>query len=224
MIVLRSAILTPPRPPCNRRCPPLSCGHERDRPSRRVRRQDRAGRLPRRRDRPGAPGDARHAGRDARRRRRAGRGRRARASSVPRAARRSARSSARSLRTAPTWAALANGTAGHAHDFDDTNFVLLGHPSVPAAGHRLGLRRGRDDRRRQHRAGLPDRLRGQRGARAWRSIRTTTSAAGTRRRPSARSGARRPRAAFSASTRARRVTRSASPRRWRPGSRKTSAR
>ena len=36
-----------------------------------------------------------------------------------------------SLRTAPTWAALANGTAGHAHDFDDTNFVLLGHPSVP---------------------------------------------------------------------------------------------
>lgn len=36
-----------------------------------------------------------------------------------------------SMRTAPTWAALANGTAGHAHDFDDTNFALLGHPSVP---------------------------------------------------------------------------------------------
>src|SRR5262245_13236926 len=36
-----------------------------------------------------------------------------------------------SLRTSPTWAALANGTAGHAHDFDDTNFALLGHPSVP---------------------------------------------------------------------------------------------
>jgi len=35
------------------------------------------------------------------------------------------------LRTSPTWAALANGTAGHAHDFDDTNFALLGHPSVP---------------------------------------------------------------------------------------------
>jgi 2-methylcitrate dehydratase PrpD len=34
-------------------------------------------------------------------------------------------------RTSPTWAALANGTAGHAHDFDDTNFALLGHPSVP---------------------------------------------------------------------------------------------
>ena len=26
---------------------------------------------------------------------------------------------------------LANGTAGHAHDFDDTSFALLGHPSVP---------------------------------------------------------------------------------------------
>src|SRR5499426_303388 len=36
-----------------------------------------------------------------------------------------------SLRTAPTWAALANGAAGHAHDFDDTNFTLTGHPSVP---------------------------------------------------------------------------------------------
>ena len=36
-----------------------------------------------------------------------------------------------SLRTAPTWAALANGAAGHAHDFDDTNFALMGHPSVP---------------------------------------------------------------------------------------------
>src|SRR5713226_9976212 len=36
-----------------------------------------------------------------------------------------------SLRTSPTWAALANGAAGHAHDFDDTNFALIGHPSVP---------------------------------------------------------------------------------------------
>jgi 2-methylcitrate dehydratase PrpD len=35
------------------------------------------------------------------------------------------------LRTAPGWAALANGAAGHAHDFDDTNFTLMGHPSVP---------------------------------------------------------------------------------------------
>src|SRR5262249_59775407 len=29
-----------------------------------------------------------------------------------------------SLRTSPTWAALANGAAGHAHDFDDTSFAL----------------------------------------------------------------------------------------------------
>jgi 2-methylcitrate dehydratase PrpD len=36
-----------------------------------------------------------------------------------------------SLRTAPTWAALANGAAGHAHDFDDTSFALMGHPSAP---------------------------------------------------------------------------------------------
>ena len=35
------------------------------------------------------------------------------------------------LVTSPGWAALANGTAGHAHDFDDTNFALMGHPSVP---------------------------------------------------------------------------------------------
>src|SRR2546425_3613164 len=35
------------------------------------------------------------------------------------------------LRTSVTWAALANGVAGHAHDFDDTNFALMGHPSVP---------------------------------------------------------------------------------------------
>ena len=35
------------------------------------------------------------------------------------------------LRTGAVWAALANGTAGHALDFDDTNFALLGHPSVP---------------------------------------------------------------------------------------------
>ncbi|OGL12451.1 MAG: hypothetical protein A3I14_11495 [Candidatus Rokubacteria bacterium RIFCSPLOWO2_02_FULL_73_56] len=35
------------------------------------------------------------------------------------------------LVTAPGWAALANGTAGHAHDFDDTSFALMGHPSVP---------------------------------------------------------------------------------------------
>src|SRR5881397_4294599 len=36
-----------------------------------------------------------------------------------------------SMRTSPGWGALANGAAGHAHDFDDTNFALMGHPSVP---------------------------------------------------------------------------------------------
>jgi 2-methylcitrate dehydratase PrpD len=35
------------------------------------------------------------------------------------------------IRTGGVWAALANGTAGHALDFDDTNFAMLGHPSVP---------------------------------------------------------------------------------------------
>lgn len=35
------------------------------------------------------------------------------------------------LRTGGAWAALANGIAGHALDFDDMNFALLGHPSVP---------------------------------------------------------------------------------------------
>lgn len=40
------------------------------------------------------------------------------------------------MRASATAAALANGAAGHAHDFDDTNFTLMGHPSVPllAAG------------------------------------------------------------------------------------------
>ena len=40
------------------------------------------------------------------------------------------------LRTGATWAALANGTAAHALDFDDTNFGMMGHPSAPvlAAG------------------------------------------------------------------------------------------
>ncbi len=35
------------------------------------------------------------------------------------------------IRTGGVWAALANGTAGHALDFDDTNFAMIGHPSVP---------------------------------------------------------------------------------------------
>ncbi len=35
------------------------------------------------------------------------------------------------LCTGGVWAALANGVAGHALDFDDTNFAMMGHPSVP---------------------------------------------------------------------------------------------
>src|SRR5262249_7708046 len=52
-------------------------------------------------------------------------------------------------RTGGVWAALANGTAAHALDFDDTNFAMLGHPSPPvlaaalAAGE-LALADGRD--------------------------------------------------------------------------------
>ncbi len=34
-------------------------------------------------------------------------------------------------RTGAAWAALANGTAAHALDFDDTNFAMLGHPTAP---------------------------------------------------------------------------------------------
>src|SRR5260370_12422525 len=34
-------------------------------------------------------------------------------------------------RTGAVWAALCNGTAAHALDFDDTNFALIGHPSAP---------------------------------------------------------------------------------------------
>ena len=36
-----------------------------------------------------------------------------------------------SLRTGAVWASLANGTAAHALDFDDTNFAMMGHPSAP---------------------------------------------------------------------------------------------
>src|SRR6266705_2327936 len=35
------------------------------------------------------------------------------------------------LRTGTVWAALANGTAAHALDFDDTNFAMMGHPTAP---------------------------------------------------------------------------------------------
>lgn len=35
------------------------------------------------------------------------------------------------MRASVTGAAHANGVAGHAHDFDDSSFTLMGHPSVP---------------------------------------------------------------------------------------------
>ncbi len=35
------------------------------------------------------------------------------------------------IRAGAVWAALSNGVAGHALDFDDTNFAMIGHPSVP---------------------------------------------------------------------------------------------
>src|SRR4051794_31100940 len=43
-------------------------------------------------------------------------------------------------RAAATGAALANGTAAHAHDYDDMCFVSLAHPSAPlvAAGLAVG--------------------------------------------------------------------------------------
>ena len=37
----------------------------------------------------------------------------------------------RALRLAPTQAALVNGTASHALDYDDVNYAMSGHPSVP---------------------------------------------------------------------------------------------
>ena len=48
------------------------------------------------------------------------------------------------LRTSATNAALANGTAAHAHDYDDMCFVSLAHPSAPlvAAGLAIAERSG----------------------------------------------------------------------------------
>lgn len=37
----------------------------------------------------------------------------------------------RGTKTSPLFAALANGAASHALDFDDTHLVMMGHPSVP---------------------------------------------------------------------------------------------
>ncbi len=36
-------------------------------------------------------------------------------------------------RTSPALAALVNGTAGHALDYDDVHLAMPGHPSVPVA-------------------------------------------------------------------------------------------
>ena len=44
-----------------------------------------------------------------------------------------------SLQTSATWAALANGTAAHALDFDDMCFVSLAHPSGPLVVTALAL-------------------------------------------------------------------------------------
>lgn len=43
------------------------------------------------------------------------------------------------LYTSPALAALANGTLGHALDFDDVTFHMRGHPSVPVAPAALAL-------------------------------------------------------------------------------------
>ncbi len=44
-----------------------------------------------------------------------------------------------SLQTSATWAALANGTAAHALDFDDMCFVSLAHPSAPLVAAALAI-------------------------------------------------------------------------------------
>src|SRR5437667_9684600 len=43
------------------------------------------------------------------------------------------------LRTSATNAALANGTAAHAHDYDDMCFVSLAHPSAPLVAAALAV-------------------------------------------------------------------------------------
>ena len=43
------------------------------------------------------------------------------------------------LKTSATWAALANGAAAHALDFDDMCFVSLAHPSAPLVASALAL-------------------------------------------------------------------------------------
>ena len=47
-----------------------------------------------------------------------------------------------SLRASLAGAALANGTAGHALDYDDVTAHMTGHPSIPLAPGGAGRRRG----------------------------------------------------------------------------------
>jgi 2-methylcitrate dehydratase PrpD len=46
-------------------------------------------------------------------------------------------------RLGPQSAALANGTAGHALDYDDSNFWMVGHPSVPVVSAALAVAESR---------------------------------------------------------------------------------
>ena len=48
------------------------------------------------------------------------------------------------MKLAPVAAALANGTAGHALDYDDSSPPMIGHPSVPIVSALLSLSAGRD--------------------------------------------------------------------------------
>lgn len=48
------------------------------------------------------------------------------------------------VRLGPASAALANGTAGHALDYDDSSPPMIGHPSVPIVSALLSLGEGRD--------------------------------------------------------------------------------
>lgn len=48
------------------------------------------------------------------------------------------------LRLSPAGAALLNGTASHALDYDDVNFAIMGHPTVPILPAALALAEVRD--------------------------------------------------------------------------------
>src|SRR5262249_44885621 len=73
------------------------------------------------------------------------------------------------LRTGAVWAALANGTAAHALDFDDTNFAMMGHPSAPVLAAAL---RGRTPTRRAGRPPPPPSPRGSRVETPWPGVMT----------------------------------------------------